>query len=139
MSHIVNQIPSKEINSFFSNCSTIGGYIIFPAKQVDKKMTINASRGLNRSIVDRFDLTLECIRRFYINEDSPLSDTFKRYSSFSESSIYGSFPYVSSDDINYLNDKYIFESEGVSLSQILKRRNLNHPEFPTIGSDFTWH
>ncbi len=82
MSHIVNQIPSKEINSFFSNCRTIGGYIIFPSKQVDKKMTINASRGLNRSIADRFDLTLECIRRFYINEDSPLSDTFKRYSSF---------------------------------------------------------
>ena len=45
-------------------------------------MTINSSRGLNRSIKDRFDLTLECIRRFYINESSPLSDTFQRYSSF---------------------------------------------------------
>ena len=64
--------------------------------------------------------------------------SFKRYSSYTESSIYGSFPYVSSIDINYLNDKYTFESEGVSLSQILKRRSLNHPEFPTKGSDFTW-
>ena len=82
MSHIVNQIPSEEINSFFSTCSTIGAYILFPAKKVDNKMTINGSRGLNRSIKDRFDLTLECIRRFYINESSPLSDTFQRYSSF---------------------------------------------------------
>ena len=82
LSHIVDQIPSEEINSFFSICSTIGAYIIFPAKKIDNKMTINGSRGLNRSIKDRFDLTLECIRRFYINESSPLSDTFQRYSSF---------------------------------------------------------
>ena len=81
MSHIVDQLPSEEINSFFSICSTIGAYIIFPAKKIDNKMTINSSRGLNRSIKDRFDLTLECIRRFYINESSPLSDTFQRYSS----------------------------------------------------------
>ena len=64
--------------------------------------------------------------------------SFKRYSSYTESSIYGSFPYVSSSEIGYLDGKYIFESEGVSISQILKRRNLNHPEFPTKGSDFTW-
>jgi len=70
------------MDQFFSTCSTIGGYIIFPAKQVDKKMTINASRGLNRKIKDRFDLTLECIRLFYSKEDSPLSDTLQRYSQF---------------------------------------------------------
>ena len=82
MSHIVDQIPSEEINSFFSICSTIGGYILFPSRQVDKKMTINADRGWNKSIKDRFDLTLECIRRFYINENSPLSDTLQRYALF---------------------------------------------------------
>lgn len=82
MSHIVDQIPFEEIKSFFSICSTIGAYIIFPAKKIDNKMTINGSRGLNRSIKDRFDLTLECIRCFYINESSPLNDTFQRYSPF---------------------------------------------------------
>ena len=82
MAPIINKIPSFEINQFFSTCSTIGGYIIFPATQVDYKMTINASRGLNRKIKDRFDLTLECLRRFYSKEDSPLSDTFQRYSQF---------------------------------------------------------
>ena len=82
MSHIIDQVPSDEIDSFFSVCSTIGGYIVFPSKKVDNKMTINGSRGFNRNIKDRFDLTLECIRRYYANEVSPLSDTLQRYSSF---------------------------------------------------------
>ena len=82
MSHIIEKVPSNEINIFFSICSTIGGYMIFPSKQVDRKMTINAARGLNRSIQDRFDLTLECIRRFYAGEYSPLNNTLNRYASF---------------------------------------------------------
>ena len=45
-------------------------------------MTINGSRGINHKIKDRFDLTLECIRRHYFNEDNPLSDTLQRYSDF---------------------------------------------------------
>jgi hypothetical protein len=68
MSHIVNQIPSEEINSFYFTCSTIGAYIIFPAKRIDNKMTINGARGVNHKIQDRFDLTLECIRSFYLKE-----------------------------------------------------------------------
>ena len=82
MAHIVSQIPSSEIDVFFGICSTIGGYIIFPSKKVGKKMTINCSRGINHKIKDRFDLTLECIRRHYSNEDSPLSDTLQRYNDF---------------------------------------------------------
>ena len=45
-------------------------------------MTINGARGVNHKIQDRFDLTLECIKRFYIEEDSPLTEVFKRYSQF---------------------------------------------------------
>ena len=82
MSHIVDQIPSDEMNEFFSICSTIGAFIMFPSKKIDNKMTINAARGTNHKIKDRFDLTLECIRRFYIEENSPLSDTLRRYSQF---------------------------------------------------------
>ena len=33
---------------------------------------MNQERGCNRMICDRWDLTLECIRRFYIGESSPL-------------------------------------------------------------------
>ena len=82
MAHIVNQIPSSEIDVFFGICSTIGAYIIFPSNKVHKKMTINGSRGINHKIKDRFDLTLECIRRHYSNEGSPLSDTLQRYNDF---------------------------------------------------------
>ena len=82
MAHIVQQLPTNELNHFFSLCSTIGAFIVFPAKRIDGKMTINGARGTNHRIQDRFDLTLECIRRFYAGEESPLSTTFERYSSF---------------------------------------------------------
>ena len=82
ISDIVSKVPSEEIDSFFSLCSTIGGYIIYPSKRVDNQMTINGARGTNGKIKDRFDLTLECIRLHYINEESPLSDTLDRYKSF---------------------------------------------------------
>ena len=82
MSHILDQLQPGELDSFFNLCTTIGGFIIFPSKQVNRKMTINGSRGVNHRIQDRFDLTLECIRRFYLNETSPLTETFERYRSF---------------------------------------------------------
>lgn len=49
---------------------TIGGSIIFP-----KTNSINVARGI--SLKDRFDLTLECIRLYYLGEKSPLFDTLK--------------------------------------------------------------
>ena len=82
MSHIVDQVSPDEIESFFNLCTTIGGYIIFPSNKIDRKMTINGARGLSQKIGDRFDLTLECIRRHYANEDSPLGETLRRYSTF---------------------------------------------------------
>ena len=51
---------------------TIGGSIIFPKL----KGSINQARGCNSYIIDRFDLTLECIRRYYNQEASVLSSTF---------------------------------------------------------------
>ncbi|GAA5220576.1 DUF6994 family protein [Membranihabitans marinus] len=50
---------------------TIGGHIVFPAHRRNG-FTINQARGINQKISDRFDLTLECIRRFYRNEANPL-------------------------------------------------------------------
>ena len=82
VSHILDQVPPDEIERFFNVCCTIGAYIIFPSKRIDNKPTINGARGLNHKIKDRFDLTLECIRRYYKNEDSPLTDTLSRYSKF---------------------------------------------------------
>ena len=44
--------------------------------------TINQARGVSIIICDRFDLTLECIRRFYRDEESPLSKTLTNYKDF---------------------------------------------------------
>ena len=61
---------------------TIGGMMVFPGNQINRKWTINQARGCIRAISDRFDLTLECIRRHYIDEPSPLGDTLARYADF---------------------------------------------------------
>ena len=82
MSHIIDEISHEEINDFFSICSTIGAYVIFPAKRINNKMTINGARGVNHKIQDRFDLTLECIRRHYLNQQSPLTDVLERNANF---------------------------------------------------------
>jgi hypothetical protein len=57
--------------------------MVFPSNQVGRKPTINVMRGfLSRSIADRMDLTLECVRRHYLGQASPLSDTLGRYREF---------------------------------------------------------
>jgi hypothetical protein len=84
MSHIISQVPSEMVDSLFSIGSTIGSYIIFPSNRINNQMTINQARGINPRIRDRFDLTLECIRLFYENKESPLYSVFKRYNDFFE-------------------------------------------------------
>jgi hypothetical protein len=80
--HIIDQIPQLETDAFNRIGYTIGAMMVFPGYQVDGKMTINAQRGCHPRIRDRFDLTLECIRRHYLDEPSPLSDTLARYTDF---------------------------------------------------------
>ena len=57
-------------NSFNNIANTIGGRIIFPRRKINGKNTINIDRGIHSNICDRFDITLECIRRFYNKEEN---------------------------------------------------------------------
>jgi hypothetical protein len=82
ISHITNQIPVEERDEFNSICYTIGGMMVFPGNRIGGRMTINGARGFHPRIKDRFDLTVECIRRHYGNESSPLRDTLARYADF---------------------------------------------------------
>lgn len=82
MQHIINQIPKERIEKFDNLTETIGAITIWPCNRVGEYQTINGARGFNSLISDRLDLTIECIRRYYQGEDSPLYDTFKRYDSF---------------------------------------------------------
>ena len=80
--HIVELFPEEENEAFRRVGSTIGGMIVFPGNRIDGKPTINAVRGFNRKIADRFDLTLECVRRHYLGQTSPLGETLLRYREF---------------------------------------------------------
>jgi len=80
-SWLIKQIP-KEVDELFNAGSTIGAYIIFPNNKINGNLTINQARGVNSLIDDRFDLTLECIRLFYLRQKSPLYDTLLKYKNF---------------------------------------------------------
>jgi hypothetical protein len=79
---ISDQIPEAEREAFDRIVWTIGGSIVFPAQLVDRKMTINGQRAFHPRIKDRFDLTVECIRRHYLSEPSPLAPVLARYADF---------------------------------------------------------
>lgn len=74
--NVMKSLP--DYHSFFEDyvhkSYTIGGMIIFPRH----KGSINQNRGTNKRISDRWDLTLECIRRFYMEEWSPLKTTLQQ-------------------------------------------------------------
>ncbi len=100
---LIKQIPN-EVNELFDIGATIGAYTLFPKNKIDNKFTINQARGVNSLIDDRFDLTLECIRLFYLGKQSPLFDTFLRYKTFFD--LFGNFSgYVNFFLFNDLIDK----------------------------------
>jgi len=76
---VIAQIPIQEREHFLTVAHQIGGKVMFP---IDSKPTINQARGMNAAVADRFDLTLECIRRYYLGETNPLEETLVRYASF---------------------------------------------------------
>ncbi len=82
LEHIISQIPKDRLNNFINLAETIGGIIIWPSNRIGDNQTINGARGFNTLISDRLDITIECIRRYYLDEKSPLYDTFNRYDSF---------------------------------------------------------
>jgi hypothetical protein len=58
-------LPAADRNKYKRRFYTIGGFVVFPRRL----RSINVSRGSwTGSIQDRFDLTLECIRRYYSGE-----------------------------------------------------------------------
>ena len=89
MAHIISHFAEDEIEAFRRLSYTMGGMIIFPANRIDGKSNINGARGFHYLIRDRIDLTLECIKRHYLGEKSPLADVLRRYSDFF--SLFGDF------------------------------------------------
>ena len=61
------------MEDFIRKTYMIGGMMIFPKRRGG----INQARGFHAQIRDRWDLTLECIRKYYLHEESPLYDTLQ--------------------------------------------------------------
>lgn len=77
--------PSEEKAAFFDLACTVGAFLVFPVSTyVDGNLqqTINQRRGIHPLIRDRFDLTLECIRRHYAGSDSPLATVLAVHADF---------------------------------------------------------
>lgn len=82
LSHLTEQYPKQLIEDYIKLGYSVGGFLLYPSYRVNKKMTINGAKGTNAKIRDRFDLTLECTRLYYLGQQSPLFDTFNRYKNF---------------------------------------------------------
>jgi len=83
MQHILTRIPEEERAEFSRLGYSIGGMMLFPKNQIDRKQTINQVRGMDGKVEDRFDLTLECIRRHYEDRSwTPLAEVLERYAHF---------------------------------------------------------
>ena len=81
---IIAQVDPALVESFRALNNTIGAFIVFPSTRISGQMNLNGARGFNSLIADRFDLTLECIRRHYAGIDSPLKSVLNRYIEFFE-------------------------------------------------------
>lgn len=79
---VLDQVPAEHVAEVHDEGSTIGGFLLFPGDVRDRKPTINGARGMHPKICDRIDLTLECIRRHYAQEESPLTAALHRYQDF---------------------------------------------------------
>ena len=79
---IIEQLSAEYLHDFITLTDTIGGIVLWPSTQVHGLPTINAARGFNAHIADRLDITIECIRRYYDGEQSPLYETLCRYDAF---------------------------------------------------------
>ena len=66
------------VESYLHKLYQIGGAVIFPSAVGG----INQTRGCRRDIRDRWDLTLECIRRYYNGEDCPLKGVLDKNKAF---------------------------------------------------------
>lgn len=73
MQPIVTQLPEGENPAFRAIGYTIGGMMLWPRGTRHGRPSINVERGFNGKIADRMDLTLECIRRFYLDAASPMT------------------------------------------------------------------
>lgn len=95
---IVRQVPRDELDDFDTLTYQMGAMLLFPRSGPGEArgQSMNQERGTNGFIIDRLDLTLECIRLYYREKAepgsvavNPLSDALNRWSDFFD--VFGDF------------------------------------------------
>ena len=78
--YVMKTIPNFDEfkKEYWHKTYTIGGSIIFPLQ----KWSVNQARGCSVRICDRWDLTLECIRLFYLGIPTPLDKALEKSRNF---------------------------------------------------------
>ena len=66
-------------DDYWHRTYTIGGSIIFP---MHRWSSMNQARGCHPRICDRWDFTLECIKRYYSGQESPLTKAIQKSEDF---------------------------------------------------------
>lgn len=127
-SSVIRQIPEAERPPYLGY--TIGSSILFPGNRLGRHQTINQARGFHQRIADRFDLTLECIRRHYEGGTSPLTAVLARYADFF--ALFESFHgYV---DFFLLQD--LLDNDGQSIRFFHTFRNFTTPAVPKSTEEY---
>lgn len=127
------QIPVAEQEEFVRISYTIGGMTVFPGNPIGGKWTINQARGTNKTTIgDRFDLTLECIRRHYLGDasESPLAETLARYADFF--ALFGDFPGY----VNFFILQDLVTEDYAAVRFFTEFTDFKTPAVPQTLSDF---
>jgi hypothetical protein len=104
---LIKQVPQADLDDFNTIGSTVGAYLVFPSNPIAGGQTINMARGRSRQIDDRIDLTLECVRRHFEGDESPLDTTLALYSEFF--SLFGDFEHY----VNFFLLQDLVSADGV--------------------------
>ena len=127
MKRITELFTEEENEAFRAIGYTIGGMMVFPKNKIDGKNNINGARGFNGQISDRMDLTLECIRRHYLGQPSPLGETLVRYRDF----------FALFDDFRGYVEFFVLQdlvtAEGSSVRFFMPFDDFNTPSVPWDG------
>lgn len=138
--YCIEKINSNIKMEFDKKAHTIGSFILYPQSKINGLPTINMERGTNPSILDRFDLTLECIRLHYLHDKNPLADVLNRYKFFFD--LFGTFKnycqYFFLDDLvdkDYININYFINSK-TTFHKPLPSNEAEYIEFANNAMNF---
>ena len=107
------------IREYLKKANTIGGFVLFPRHI----QSINQRRGTNSQIDDRFDLTLECIKRYYTNREksetesnyNPLSSVLKNDATFFDMFGKGEAGFKNYAEFFCLNESWVENGQVLNL------------------------